>query len=194
MYHGTLSVDGSVALAREQIEAVFENGRGEGDIGSFGDEIGKCPICGAPVKRMRSFYGCSAYKETGCKFLMNTYICGRAITVENAKALLENGKTGLLSGFISKKSKKEFSAVLKLDKDYKIVFDFPDRTVRKTSFSILSLPCPICGKKILKGKTAYGCAGWKEGCSFRIPFEENGKALTNEEIEKKYKEAQTSGK
>jgi DNA topoisomerase-3 len=26
--------------------------------------------------------------------------------------------------------------------------------------------CPLCGKEIIKGKTAYGCSGWKEGCSF----------------------------
>ena len=33
-------------------------------------------------------------------------------------------------------------------------------------------PCPLCGKgTILKGKTAYGCSRWKEGCTFRKPFE-----------------------
>lgn len=31
--------------------------------------------------------------------------------------------------------------------------------------------CPLCGKGImLKGKTAYGCSEWKNGCSYRIPF------------------------
>lgn len=33
--------------------------------------------------------------------------------------------------------------------------------------------CPKCGKGIiLKGKTAYGCSRWKEGCDFRMPFAE----------------------
>lgn len=31
--------------------------------------------------------------------------------------------------------------------------------------------CPLCGQgKIIKGKTAYGCSRWKEGCTYRIPF------------------------
>lgn len=32
-------------------------------------------------------------------------------------------------------------------------------------------PCPQCGQgKVLKGKTAYGCSRWKEGCTWRKPF------------------------
>ena len=31
--------------------------------------------------------------------------------------------------------------------------------------------CPECGiGKVIKGKTAYGCSRWKEGCTFRKPF------------------------
>jgi DNA topoisomerase-3 len=33
-------------------------------------------------------------------------------------------------------------------------------------------PCPVCGQgTIIKGKTAYGCSRWREGCNFRKPFE-----------------------
>lgn len=28
--------------------------------------------------------------------------------------------------------------------------------------------CPLCGKKVVKGRYGYGCAGYKEGCAFRI--------------------------
>ena len=32
--------------------------------------------------------------------------------------------------------------------------------------------CPVCGKgNIIKGNTAYGCSEWKNGCTFRKPFE-----------------------
>ena len=32
-------------------------------------------------------------------------------------------------------------------------------------------PCPLCGKgTIIKGKAAYGCSEWKNGCTFRKPF------------------------
>lgn len=38
--------------------------------------------------------------------------------------------------------------------------------------SIIGKVCPICGKgTIIKGKTAYGCSNWKEGCKFRLNFE-----------------------
>ncbi len=31
--------------------------------------------------------------------------------------------------------------------------------------------CPLCGKgTLLKGKTAYGCSEWKNGCTYRLPF------------------------
>ena len=33
-------------------------------------------------------------------------------------------------------------------------------------------PCPKCGKGVLiKGRTAYGCSLWREGCDWRQPFE-----------------------
>ena len=33
-------------------------------------------------------------------------------------------------------------------------------------------PCPLCGKgHIIKGKTAYGCSEWKNGCTWRKTFE-----------------------
>lgn len=34
-------------------------------------------------------------------------------------------------------------------------------------------PCPLCGKgHILRGRTAYGCSEWKNGCTFRAPLEQ----------------------
>jgi DNA topoisomerase-3 len=39
--------------------------------------------------------------------------------------------------------------------------------------SLAGQPCPVCGQgTIIKGKTAYGCSRWKEGCTFRKPFEQ----------------------
>lgn len=37
--------------------------------------------------------------------------------------------------------------------------------------TIIGTPCPLCGKgTIIKGKTAYGCSEWKNGCTYRKPF------------------------
>lgn len=37
--------------------------------------------------------------------------------------------------------------------------------------SIIGTTCPVCGKgTIIKGKTAYGCSNWKNGCAYRVAF------------------------
>lgn len=42
---------------------------------------------------------------------------------------------------------------------------------QQTSRIEVGAPCPVCGKgTIIKGKTAYGCSRWREGCKFRHPF------------------------
>ena len=41
----------------------------------------------------------------------------------------------------------------------------------KIDDSMLGKACPLCGKGIIiKGKTAYGCSDWKNGCTFRQGF------------------------
>ena len=52
--------------------------------------------------------------------------------------------------------------------------------------------CPLCGKgHILKGKTAYGCSCYKEGCTLRLMFTDYSDTLTpgklNAAIKKAYK-------
>lgn len=37
--------------------------------------------------------------------------------------------------------------------------------------SIIGTTCPVCGKgTIIKGKMAYGCSNWKNGCTYRVAF------------------------
>jgi len=43
--------------------------------------------------------------------------------------------------------------------------------------------CPLCGKEIIKGKRAYGCSGWKEGCPFVLEAEYKGVTLTPRQIQ-----------
>lgn len=45
----------------------------------------------------------------------------------------------------------------------------PDST--SADDSIIGTTCPVCGKgTIIKGKTAYGCSNWRNGCTYRIDF------------------------
>ncbi|MBQ8448414.1 MAG: topoisomerase C-terminal repeat-containing protein [Clostridia bacterium] len=130
VYRGKMSVQESVGLAEAEIAKVFERERGQKelppetdeDTGFFGDIIGKCPVCGKDIMRGKWSYGCLGYKE-GCTFRINFYICKRAISVSNAKLLLETGKTSKIKGFTSKKNTL-FDAQLKLDEEKKVVFDF----------------------------------------------------------------------
>lgn len=45
--------------------------------------------------------------------------------------------------------------------------------------SIEEIPCPVCGSgHLIKGRTAYGCSRFREGCSMRLPFEQYPADLT----------------
>lgn len=50
----------------------------------------------------------------------------------------------------------------------------PQPTVQNSQNVVfVGQPCPLCGKgTIIKGKSAYGCSQWKEGCTFRQPIAE----------------------
>lgn len=54
------------------------------------------------------------------------------------------------------------------------------------------LECPSCHKPVMKGKTAWGCIGFREGCQFRIPFEFMGKKLTDAQVKTLLSKGETS--
>lgn len=50
------------------------------------------------------------------------------------------------------------------------------------------LVCPVCKKgRILRGKTAYGCSEYKNGCDFRMDYATYGEGLSDEELAKAIK-------
>ncbi len=42
--------------------------------------------------------------------------------------------------------------------------------------------CPKCGRPVLKGNSAWGCSGYKEGCHFVVPFNVYNKTLTDKQL------------
>ena len=42
--------------------------------------------------------------------------------------------------------------------------------------------CPLCGKDVIKGRSAYGCSGWKEGCTFVFSPDYKGLPLAAHQI------------
>lgn len=43
--------------------------------------------------------------------------------------------------------------------------------------------CPLCGREVVKGKRAYGCSGWKEGCEFVLEPECRGVTLAAKQVQ-----------
>ena len=124
VFKGTETVDGAVDFVKGEITKVFEDNKKMGETfdGFVGDIVGKCPLCGADVARTKFGYGCQGYRD-GCKFATGNVICGKVISLDNIKKLLETGTTSEIKGFVSKKSGKEFSARLAIEQG-KVVFKF----------------------------------------------------------------------
>ena len=57
------------------------------------------------------------------------------------------------------------------------------KPANKKTVDLGVITCPKCKKgHILKGKTAFGCSEYKNGCSFKIMFEQYGKVLNDKQI------------
>ncbi len=127
VFRGESTVRESVAIAEAEISAVFQKKDAppaeDTDTGYFGDIVGKCPLCGMDVRRTRRGYGCAGYKENGCKFSIYSPICARVIPKASVEQLLRDGRTDIISGFVSKRTGNKFDARLKLEGD-RAVFDF----------------------------------------------------------------------
>lgn len=51
--------------------------------------------------------------------------------------------------------------------------------------------CPRCQRPVLKGKSAWGCSGFREGCTVVVPFEVMGKKLTASQVKALFAKGET---
>ena len=121
VYHEEYQINDAVKLACQEIKEVFDYKNNIEDNGFYGDVVGRCPLCGNEVIKNRYGFGCKNFEK--CSFKISGTICKKIISLENAKTLLQNGKTNKIIGFTSKQG-KPFDAYLKLDENKKIVFEF----------------------------------------------------------------------
>lgn len=84
--------------------------------------IGKCPACGGSMREGKKNWYCENY--TRCDFKIWKEISGKKIPESEVKKLLEKRESGLIKGFKSKKTGKEFSAYLVLGDDNTLSFKF----------------------------------------------------------------------
>ena len=163
-----------------------------------------CPKCNkGNMLKGKSAYGCSQW-QTGCTFRLPFVLWNKAISENQCARLLTKSSTIKLKGFTV--NGKKIAAYIKLnpsgniylqaadDESFKLTLDggsdsgISKKAARKTvkKNNLETLKCSKCGLgNILKGKTAYGCSRWREGCDFKLPFSVIFERAGNKKVSKK---------
>ena len=123
----------------EERQPVFDFGQPRDDESAepvdFSDQetLGKCPKCEARVFEHGMSYVCekSVGPEKSCDFRSGKIILQQPIERDQMTRLLAEGKTELLRGFISNKTKRKFSAFLVRKPDGGVGFEFEPRAPKK---------------------------------------------------------------
>jgi DNA topoisomerase-3 len=161
--------------------------------------LGKCPVCGSRVFETPMHYVCekSVGAARSCKFRSGKIILQQAIEPAQIRQLLETGKTGLMTKFISKKG-RPFKAFLVLGEGGKVGFEFPPREPRGKAAAKSAAPgqpapkldftgqqplgkCPRCGGRIFASEKDYLCErsqADQKPCKFKV-----GKTILHQPVE-----------
>ena len=155
-----------------------------------------CPKCfKGKLLKGKTAYGCSRYTED-CRFRLPFEFGEKKISEKQLLRLMRYGSTIQLKGF--KQNGNKVNGRLKFDDDFVLILeektDSKFYSKKKKSFKKIApqetqipdkIPCPKCSEgHILKGKTAYGCSRWKEGCDFKFLFDEVRKQAKGQAITK----------
>ena len=130
-----------------------------------------CPKCGRLILKGKAAWGCSGYKE-GCRFVVPFMVFSKRLTDKQLTTLLTKGEVavkGVSEGDGKADGKFAF------DQDFNVVFRKADAP---KTLDVSALRCPLCGGRVLEGRQAWGCEGYKTGCSFKVPYVFMCKKLT----------------
>ena len=138
-----------------------------------------CPKCGGVVKENYRRYAC-----TQCDFSISKHPGGRTFEPAEVESLLANRELGPLQGFISKMG-RPFAAILRIDNDFRLEFDFGQREEQDTepvdfSNSTVLGKCPKCAANVYEHGMNYVCekaVGPDKTCDFRT-----GKVILQQEV------------
>ncbi len=91
--------------------------------------LGACPKCGGGVFEVGLAYFCekTLAKPKACDFRSGRIILQQEILPEQMVKLLTEGRTDLLPGFVSQRTRRPFKAYLAKGKDGKVSFEFEPR-------------------------------------------------------------------
>lgn len=171
-----------------------------------------CPKCKkGKLLKGSSAFGCSEYKNN-CEFKISFQFLNKKISENQIIRLIDKGCTTNLKGF--KIDGKSTEGLVRFDDNFDLKFE-PKKKIspqgRNDNQNVIAnemkqsinsseinssqtshnnsqdkITCPKCKKgTVLKGKTAYGCSNYKNGCDFLFSFQKikevaNGKTLTKE--------------
>ncbi len=93
--------------------------------------LGKCPSCGGQIHQTPNAFICEKHaqvaKKGSCTVRVTRKLLEKDIPSEEFAKMLDAGKTNLISGFRSRKTRKLFDAFLTLDNKGRLRFEFPPR-------------------------------------------------------------------
>lgn len=131
----------------------------------------KCPKCGRPMLKGKAAWGCSGYAD-GCSFVIPFVAYNKKLTDRQVATMLLKGEVAV-KGVEDEGGKRD--GKFAFDKDFKVVFRAEGATPK---VDVASLRCPKCGARVLEGRRAWGCEGYKSGCRFVVPYVFMCKKLT----------------
>ncbi|WP_275316777.1 type IA DNA topoisomerase [Tenacibaculum bernardetii] len=147
----------------------------------------ECPKCKkGQLLKGSTAYGCSAYKS-GCDFKLPFSFMDKKISENQLIRLIDKGCTTNLKGF--KHGNDKVEGLVRFDANFNLKLEQKQTSVKaqsKTTEVSETIICPKCKKgTVLKGKSAYGCSHYKNGCDFVFTFDNikkiaNGQTLTKE--------------
>ncbi|MBI3285370.1 MAG: DNA topoisomerase III [Burkholderiales bacterium] len=148
-----------------KLEFDFGQNQDEGEDGEGVDftgqtALGPCPKCASGVYEMGLAYVCekSVAKPKACDFRSGRIILQQEILPEQMVKLLNDGKTDLLPGFISQRTRRPFKAFLVRGKDGKVSFEFEERKAKAPaaakSKARAEADAPAAKKTVTKKKKA----------------------------------------
>ncbi len=129
--NGQGNADAFLQGIRDLTHAVVDVAKNQqGEAVATTNPLGPCPKCRqGTIREGRKGWGCSRWRE-GCDFVIWRIVAGKTLTEAQAKVLAAGRTTSELKGFKSKQG-KSFSARLKLDDQFRVVFEFGTRPRRR---------------------------------------------------------------
>jgi DNA topoisomerase III len=126
-------------------------GEGSGEPVDFSEQesLGACPKCKGHVYEHGSSYVCqhSVGAPVTCDFKSGKIILQQPVAREQMTRLLQTGKTALLDGFVSNKTRRKFKAYLAWDaKEGKVGFEFEPRAERPGAKTAARSPAKAAGE------------------------------------------------